>query len=193
MWLNPQFPAVLVTFTEETLNEKLHFLCIEIFGTNFLSPLNIFEWMYFKFKTNFSLPILVLKIEILSFISSLNEFQAGVFFIFRYCFLDSFFPKVHYHEKSKSKLLKLCNIELTAINNHGSDDKSLGNAYKHISRMLERANLSNILVHTNLHIFIFLWKITDKNVRLQILIKSWRYNNILALLVLYLHDKIYVN
>ena len=28
MWPNPQFPtADLVTFTEEILNEKLHFLC----------------------------------------------------------------------------------------------------------------------------------------------------------------------
>ena len=27
MWLNPQFPANLVTFTEEILNGKLQFLC----------------------------------------------------------------------------------------------------------------------------------------------------------------------
>ena len=27
MWPNPQFPADLVTFTEEILNVKLHFLC----------------------------------------------------------------------------------------------------------------------------------------------------------------------
>ena len=27
MWPNPQFPAELVTFTEEILNGKLHFLC----------------------------------------------------------------------------------------------------------------------------------------------------------------------
>ena len=27
MWPNPQFPADLVTFTEEILNGKLHFLC----------------------------------------------------------------------------------------------------------------------------------------------------------------------
>ena len=27
MWTNPEFPADLVTFTEETLNGKLHFLC----------------------------------------------------------------------------------------------------------------------------------------------------------------------
>ena len=26
MWQNPQFPTDLVTFTEEILNEKLHFL-----------------------------------------------------------------------------------------------------------------------------------------------------------------------
>ena len=27
MWPNPQFPADLVKFTEDILNEKLHFLC----------------------------------------------------------------------------------------------------------------------------------------------------------------------
>ena len=27
MWPNPQFPADLVTFTEEILNGKIHFLC----------------------------------------------------------------------------------------------------------------------------------------------------------------------
>ena len=27
MWPNPQFPADLVTFTEEILNRKLRFLC----------------------------------------------------------------------------------------------------------------------------------------------------------------------
>ena len=27
MWLNPQFSADFVTFTEEILNGKLHFLC----------------------------------------------------------------------------------------------------------------------------------------------------------------------
>ena len=27
MWPNPQFPTDLVTFTEEILNGKLHFLC----------------------------------------------------------------------------------------------------------------------------------------------------------------------
>ena len=31
MWPNPQFPTDLVTFTEETLNGKLHFLCSESF------------------------------------------------------------------------------------------------------------------------------------------------------------------
>ena len=29
MWPNPQFPSDLVTFAEETLNGKLHFLCSE--------------------------------------------------------------------------------------------------------------------------------------------------------------------
>ena len=30
MWPNPQFPADLVTLTEEILNGKLHFLCSEM-------------------------------------------------------------------------------------------------------------------------------------------------------------------
>ena len=30
MWPNPQFPADLVTFTEEILNGKLHFLCSDV-------------------------------------------------------------------------------------------------------------------------------------------------------------------
>ena len=30
MWPNPQFPAYLVTFTEEILNRKLYFLCSQI-------------------------------------------------------------------------------------------------------------------------------------------------------------------
>ena len=30
MWSNPQFPTDLVTFTEEILNGKLHFLCSAI-------------------------------------------------------------------------------------------------------------------------------------------------------------------
>ena len=30
MWLNPQFSADFVTFTEEILNGKLHYLCNEV-------------------------------------------------------------------------------------------------------------------------------------------------------------------
>ena len=32
MWLNPQFPADLVTFTEDILNGKLYFLCSVIYA-----------------------------------------------------------------------------------------------------------------------------------------------------------------
>ena len=39
MWLNPQFPAALVTFTEEILHGKLQFLCSGIF----LRILEIFQ------------------------------------------------------------------------------------------------------------------------------------------------------
>ena len=31
MWPNPQFPADLVTFTEEIVNGKLHFLCSDVY------------------------------------------------------------------------------------------------------------------------------------------------------------------
>ena len=37
MWTNPQIPADLVTFTEEILNEKLHFLSSETLDWN-VSP-----------------------------------------------------------------------------------------------------------------------------------------------------------
>ena len=37
MWPNPQFPADLVTFTEEIFNGKLHFLCSFKQGT-WISP-----------------------------------------------------------------------------------------------------------------------------------------------------------
>ena len=73
-------------------------------------------------------------------------------------FLIPSFQKYAIMKNQKVNYLRLCNIELPGknVNNQGSDDKSLGNAQKHISRMLERDNLSNILVHTYLHIFIFL-------------------------------------
>ena len=38
MWPNPQFPADLVTFTEEILNGKLHFLCSGYSNTNNKDP-----------------------------------------------------------------------------------------------------------------------------------------------------------
>ena len=37
MWPNPQFPADLVTFTEEILNEKLYFLCSGISKEYFIN------------------------------------------------------------------------------------------------------------------------------------------------------------
>ena len=33
MWPNPPFPVDFVTFTEETLNDKVHFLCSDIIFT----------------------------------------------------------------------------------------------------------------------------------------------------------------
>ena len=43
MWPNPQFPADLVTFTEEILNGKLHFLCSK------KTPL-VFQWSWMNFR-----------------------------------------------------------------------------------------------------------------------------------------------
>ena len=39
MWPNPQFPAALVTFTEEILGGKLHFLCSVGGGKDILASL----------------------------------------------------------------------------------------------------------------------------------------------------------
>ena len=36
MWPNPQFPADLVTFTEEILNGKIHFLCSALTKKSFV-------------------------------------------------------------------------------------------------------------------------------------------------------------
>ena len=36
MWSNPQFPADLVTFTEEILNEKLHICVVSVYLFEFL-------------------------------------------------------------------------------------------------------------------------------------------------------------
>ena len=32
MWPNPRFPEDLITFTEEILNVKFHFLCIDVYS-----------------------------------------------------------------------------------------------------------------------------------------------------------------
>ena len=52
MWPNPHFPADLVTFTEEILNRKLHFLCsvLSVRG-NFFEKL-IFNGMLKFFSEN---------------------------------------------------------------------------------------------------------------------------------------------
>ena len=44
MWPNPQFPADLVKFIEETLNGKLHFLCSE---SSILDAWQGFEYTFF--------------------------------------------------------------------------------------------------------------------------------------------------
>ena len=56
MWPNPQFPADLVTFTEEILNGKLHFLC------SVMSPIKLIREPFFFIKRlewTIGVPILI--------------------------------------------------------------------------------------------------------------------------------------
>ena len=51
MWLNPKFPADLVTFTEEILHGKLHFLCcvknmMSLYFSNTLNNKFSKTWFY---------------------------------------------------------------------------------------------------------------------------------------------------
>ena len=46
MWPNPQFPAGLVTFTEEILNGKPHFLCSD--KDEFRTLSNIYDGAFLK-------------------------------------------------------------------------------------------------------------------------------------------------
>ena len=41
MWPNPQFPEDLVTFTEEILNWKIHFLCSETNGVRWFDTVHV--------------------------------------------------------------------------------------------------------------------------------------------------------
>ena len=50
MWTNLQETADLVTFTEEILNEKLHFLCSVIFCNLFHFPLKQVKYTTAKYK-----------------------------------------------------------------------------------------------------------------------------------------------
>ena len=55
MWPNPEFPADLVTFTEEILSGKIHFLCsVNLPGPNYVFPQLIeIKSQYVKFIINF--------------------------------------------------------------------------------------------------------------------------------------------
>ena len=48
MWLNPQIPADLVTFTEEILNRTLHFLFSEMVDSESDNIINTSEIKYLK-------------------------------------------------------------------------------------------------------------------------------------------------
>ena len=66
MWPNPQETADLVTITEETLNEKLHFLCSDHpwnFDLTFSKIINIHQRVFhdfFKFAPDWNLTIMIL-------------------------------------------------------------------------------------------------------------------------------------
>ena len=53
MWLNPQETADLVTFTGETLNGKLHFLCSDncVHVRLFYNFINLCKWRTYIHKT----------------------------------------------------------------------------------------------------------------------------------------------
>ena len=50
MWRNPQFPVNLVTFTEEILNRKLHFLCSDLSVSPPIWKVHILAHMMFILK-----------------------------------------------------------------------------------------------------------------------------------------------
>ena len=54
MWPNPQFPVDLVTFTEEFLNAKLHFMCSVIF-------LFLFAYSWAKERVEIGVTTMVLE------------------------------------------------------------------------------------------------------------------------------------
>ena len=55
MWVNPEFPADLVTFTEEIFPWKLHFLCSDIWQSYLLSKLlMIRKKHWFNMKTAYN-------------------------------------------------------------------------------------------------------------------------------------------
>ena len=49
MWPNPQFPVDLVTFTEEILNGKLHFLCSVFSSKRQIIEAMLKAWMFLIF------------------------------------------------------------------------------------------------------------------------------------------------
>ena len=51
MWPNPQFCVDLVTFTEEIINEKLHFLCIVPIAVTNISIMKVSEENCYKLKS----------------------------------------------------------------------------------------------------------------------------------------------
>ena len=82
---NPQFPAELVTFTEEILNGKLHFLCSPNFQQIkvtiiLISHINIFPLFIFLqifFKSSNSIHFFIHSLKLLS-IYFLFNFKPGI-------------------------------------------------------------------------------------------------------------------
>ena len=73
MWPNPQETADLVTFTEEILNEKLHFLCSE--SNNSDSDL-LFSRNGNKKRTCFIIFLIFANFSFFVFVSSTHFYHA---------------------------------------------------------------------------------------------------------------------
>ena len=78
MWPNQQFPAYLVTFTEEILNLKLDFLCsawILIFWYCFSSPVTLLIQLFY---------LAILFIILSTFPFSITKYQPGHYWMYFY-------------------------------------------------------------------------------------------------------------
>ena len=116
MWSNPQKTANFVTFTEEILNGKLHFLCcmsnpiLRFWDTFALSPLNI-DPIYFKNSRNPSCMDLLLASFKPSFMN-INFFETGISDLHK---MISTIMKLHFTRESPKTKYYRTTINLISI------------------------------------------------------------------------------